>query len=260
MKIVTLVNEKGGVGKTTLATHIAAGMALYGYRVMIIDADAQGHATFSLGLKKEAGLYDLLVRDANFEQVVRQVDPAVYAPPGETVRGSLIAVPSNVETRTISGAVGDNLLLVHERLSELEGMIDYVVIDTSPTPSLLHGMIYVATDAIVYPTELETLSLDGLAESIRHKANANITRQGLGKPSIEVAGVQPTMYRVTNAHDDNLQMLLKQFGRFTWPAIPQRTIWVERALKNQMLYRFAPGDEATAHAWALTERVLKGVA
>lgn len=78
MKIITLLNEKGGVGKTTIATHIAAGLAVRGMRVLLVDADPQGHATVSLGLQKEPGLYDLLVRDATFKSVLRFIPPKAY--------------------------------------------------------------------------------------------------------------------------------------------------------------------------------------
>lgn len=260
VQIITLVNEKGGVGKTTLATHIAAGLAILGKRVVLVDADAQGHATVSFGFKKEPGLYDLLVRDADFERVLRVPDAARYGLPDQPVQGALYLLPGNVETRSITENVGDDLWLFQERFSELEGEIDAVVVDTSPTPSLLHGLIYMATDYLIHPTELENLSLDGLAESIRHKTKANATRTARGLKEIQVMGIQPTMYRITNAHDYNLQLLLQNFKRQTWPAIPQRTVWVERAEKKQMLFAYAPDNEATVEAWALVERVMKGLA
>ena len=65
--IISIASQKGGVGKTTLATHIAAGLAVKGHRVVLVDSDPQGHATVALGLPKEPGLYDLLVRDASFK-------------------------------------------------------------------------------------------------------------------------------------------------------------------------------------------------
>ena len=253
MKVITLANEKGGVGKTTLATHLASALALRGKQVMLIDADPQGHATLSMGLKKQPGIYDLLVREASFSDVVRVPSPA-------TLSGALYVLPGNIETRSITENVGDNLWLFEERFEEISESVDVVVIDTSPTPSLLHGLIYMATDFIIYPTELEHLSLDGLANSLQHKMKANVSRSGRGLNEIQVLGIQPTMYRVTNAHDYNFQLLLKQFGRVTWPAIPQRTIWVERATAGKMLFAYAPDDEATQHAWALADRVLKGIA
>ena len=75
MKVITLLNEKGGVAKTTMAVHAAAGLAIKGYKVVLIDADAQGHATIALGRQKEPGFYDLIVRGAPFDKVLRRINP-----------------------------------------------------------------------------------------------------------------------------------------------------------------------------------------
>src|SRR5690349_6791367 len=145
MKVISLINEKGGVGKTTLAAHIAAGLAIRRYRVVLADAAPQGHATLSLGLRKERGLYDLVGRDAPFKDVLRLVPPDVYGIPGAAHKGELYVIPSNAETRNIANTISDPFT-ADDRLTELEDLIDIVVFDTSPTPSLLHGAIYLATD------------------------------------------------------------------------------------------------------------------
>jgi chromosome partitioning protein len=155
MKTVSLINEKGGVGKTTLAIHIAAGLAIRGSRVVLADADAQGHATVSMGLKKSPGLYDLLVRGTAFREVLVPVNPERFGVPGSPCKGQLYVVPSNVETRSIPIQISDAFAVV-DRFRELENLVDVVVFDTSPTPSLLHGSIYLATDAIIYPTKCDS--------------------------------------------------------------------------------------------------------
>ena len=81
MRVITLLNEKGGVGKTTLAIHIAAGLSLRGYTVVLVDADPQGNATTALGLAKEPAVHDLIVRNASWRDSLRTVHPDVYSPP-----------------------------------------------------------------------------------------------------------------------------------------------------------------------------------
>lgn len=255
MQVITLLNEKGGVGKTTLAVHIATGLAIQGARVMLVDADPQGHATVSLGLPKQPRLYDLLVRDENFERCLFQPELKRLVNSDTPMKGQLWVLPGNIETRSISENVGDDLWRIQERFEELHGLIDVAVVDTSPTPSLLHGLIYMATDHLIYPTELEDLSLDGLAESIRHKTKANSNRAAKQLGDIQVMGIQPTMYRLTNAHDYNLQELAKTFRRQLWPSIPERTVWVERANAHQTLFAYAPDHIAAEEAWALVGRV-----
>jgi chromosome partitioning protein len=249
MKIITLLNEKGGVGKTTLSTHIAAGLALRGQRVILVDADPQGHATVALGLTKEPMLHDLLVRDLPFQQALRRVDTEVYAPPEEKVTGELLLVPSDASTRVIPLMTSD-VMVVRERFQELEDVIDVVVFDTAPTPSLLHGSIYMATDSIIYPTKCEFLSFDGLVESLRHKDEASKTRRNMGLSEVKVGGIIPMMYRSgTQADDYGINMLRERFGKLVWPAITLRTVWNQASFARRTLFSFAPETKAAAEAW-----------
>lgn len=124
MKVITLLNEKGGVGKTTLATHLAMGMAARGAKVLLVDGDPQGHATIRCGVKKSPGLYELLVRDAQWREVVVNVAPEKFGIPGEVLpAGRLWVLPSNVETRNIANSISESSLLAegwktgHRRLT-----------------------------------------------------------------------------------------------------------------------------------------------
>ncbi|MBZ0300675.1 MAG: ParA family protein [Anaerolineae bacterium] len=255
MKVITLLNEKGGVGKTTLATHIAAGLAVKGHRVILVDSDPQGHATVVLGLPKEPGIYNLLVREAPFKETMRIIPPEQYGIPGEQVTGQLCIVPSNIETRNIANSISD-AFAVSDRLSELESFFDFVIFDTSPTPSLLHGSIYLATDYIIYPTKCEYLSFDGLVESIKHREAAQAHRDKWNLGPIEVMGIVPTMYRnQTIEHSENLKELRAQFGSLVWPPIHQRTIWAEAVTMRQPVFAIAPQTKAAVEALALVDRV-----
>ncbi|MGQ9887294.1 MAG: ParA family protein [Aggregatilineales bacterium] len=255
MKVITLLNEKGGVGKTTLATHLAAGLALRGRRVALVDADPQGHATVMCGLAKEPGLYNLLVREAPFREVLRFVPPEQYRVADQQPSGQLFVIPSNVETRNIANSISD-AFAVSDRLRELERSFDYVIFDTSPTPSLLHGSIYLATDAIIYPTKCEYLSFDGLVESINHRQAAQAYRDKWNLGDIAVMGIVPTMFRTqTVEHSENLNELKKRFGKLVWPPIMQRTIWAEAATMRRPVFAIAPETKAASEAWALVNRV-----
>lgn len=255
MKTITLINEKGGVGKTTLAIHLAAGLAIRGYRVVLADADAQGHATVSLGLKKEPGMYELIVRGNSFREVLRPVSPDVFGIPGHACKGQLYAVPSNVETRSIPIQISD-AFTVADRFRELESLVDVVIFDTSPTPSLLHGAIYLATDSIIYPTKCEFLSFDGLLESFTHREMIQPTRDRWGLQDINVMGIIPNMYRSsTIVHQENLNKLKARYGAIVWPEVVMRTIWAEASTVGQLIYRFAPESGGARDAWNIVNRV-----
>lgn len=261
MKIITLLNEKGGVGKTTLAVHIAAGLAVRGKRVLLIDGDPQGHATVRSGLKKTPGLYDLLVRDAEFTQVTRRISGERFGLVGDRLPdGELLVLPSNVETRGIVNAI-DEAERLAIRLDELRDLVDVVLVDTSPTPSLLHGVFYTATDAVIYPTKLTYTSFDGLVESIKRRMAADETRAARWHlPRIEVLGIVPVEYRRgTNEQDANLAELRGQFGDLVWAPIPQRTIWTESESKALPVWNLRSSDPAAFDAWELLDRVEEGL-
>ena len=274
MKIISLLNEKGGSSKTTVATTIASGLAVRGQRVLLIDADPQGHGTIMLGLEKEPCIYDLLVRDALWSKTLRQVSDDQFTPRGQKPLGTLVALPSNVETRNIANSISDSGLLRY-RLDELQDVIDVVIIDTSPTPSLFHGSIYLAADAVIYPTQAEYLSVDGLIESLKHLDKANVTRLNeRGLEALKIAGIQPTMVDPkTVTHSEYLKLLTHEFKRLVWPPLPSRIVWADASAARQSIFRYVDEDvdpdsidagyqrskgeagSALREAWALVKRV-----
>lgn len=264
MKSVTIINEKGGVGKTTIAVTVAAGLAARGYRVLLVDADAQGHATISLKQRKFPGLYNLLVRYEDMLEeaggdmgrvyaAVTRAIPAAYYGGGE---GLLAVIGSNVETRNIAHSISDSWLL-RDRLEPLSNRFDWCIIDTAPTPSLLHGSIYMTSDWIVYPTLCEFWSMDGLAESIKRLDVVQRAR------TVRVAGIVPMRFRATTLeHRANLDLLREQFGGLVWREVPERIVWAEAASYQRPVFLHDPNSDAASHAWELVDRIeaLKEVA
>lgn len=260
MHVITLLNEKGGVGKTTSAVHIAAGLAIQGQKVLLIDSDPQGHATTRLGMKEFPGLYELLVRDAQWNQVLFSVNPERWA--GQhPIKGSgqIAVLPSNIETRLIPMALGDDIALFKERMDDLGNAFDTVVIDTPPTPSLLHTMIYLATDMIVYPVQCQLLALDGLGKSLKHIEKMNQSRESLGVSSAVFGGVLPTMFDGrTGAHQGGMEKLEKAFGGSVLPALRNLTAWREAEFAKRTIFSHAPGSPAEADMWSVIDHLKIG--
>jgi len=267
MKVLTFLNEKGGVGKTTLAGTIGAGLAIMGYRVLMIDADPQGHLTISFGLKKYHSLYDLLVRDAEFSDpgIVHTISPNIYAPPKglQQETGHLFIVPGNRETRLVAQALEGEPFRIRNRMIELEeeDIMDFVIFDTSPTPSTFHALIYLATDHILYPTEVTYLSFDGLIESIKHTTGYSKQRVQQGLSEIKLTGIIPTKFRSkTLEHQEKFETLRQNFGNLVWTPLPMSVVWEEAMARKCSIFRYAYDHAAAVDAWKVVrtaeERIL----
>lgn len=260
MYVVAFLNQKGGVGKTTLAVTLAAGLAGKGFNVLLIDTDPQGHAGFSLGVDKAPSFYDLLVRGADMGKVTKLVPPFRYLPKYEVdkAKGRLYIIPSNLETRGIPTQVSDDLIIL-KILVQLEKTkaIDFVIFDTSPTPSHIHKMLLIASDGVIYPTEVSTLSMDGLAESVKHVKAANRERVNQGLPQIRLLGIVPVRTRKTLEHRGNLKELETVFDTaVVWGAIPTRTVWEECTRERLSIFAYAPYEDATTDARLFINRFM----
>ena len=149
-------------------------------------------------------------------------------------------------------SVSDAFVLVR-KLEALQEFFDVCLIDTAPTPSLLHGAIYLAADWILYPTLCEFWSFDGLAESIEHQ-KALKKRQ---VKEVRVAGIVPMRFRAnTLEHTENLAKLTGKLGDLgvVWRPVAERIVWAEAATYQVPVFVHAPSSEAAADAWELVDR------
>lgn len=261
----TLTNEKGGVGKTTVAIHIAAGLAIQGAKVLLIDGDPQANATEYLGVKKRAGLFNLICQDeSEWRDELRRVDPVNWA--GDyTAEGELLILPASVANRAIAFST-DNVFRLRERIEELLQLmsLDAIIIDTSPTPDMLHTQFYAVTDWLIYPSEPEFLSIRGLKRTTDRLNDLNPVREARGWGEAQILGIQPTKCETnTNAHDYGLSKIVQAYKNKVWPTMPKRTVWRDCAweLKTIFAYRSKINSDSSeaglAEAWALVDRFIK---
>lgn len=238
MYVLAPMNESGGEGKTTTALTIATGLAIQGKRVVLIDADPNAKLTPSLGYKKRGSLYDLLVRDTEWSDLLIEVDSARYAPASGS-QGSLLLLPGNSETGNISNSIS-NPHLFGARLRELADVVDLVVVDTSPTANMLHGSVYMAADGVIYTAQPNFLSLGGLHETLKHTGQANDQRAADELADLKIIGIQPTFYRNTRIQDEYIRKYRSLYGRqIVWPAVPLANIWLEASAAQQSIFAYA---------------------
>lgn len=266
MKSIAIINNKGGVGKTTIATNLAGGLALRGHRVLVIDADPQGNATTALGGDKSPAFYNLVVRGASWADSISPCPQDLYTLPAHlahknpsTREGLLMVVPSNIETRFVAQFDGVMLALA-SRLAELRraDLYDYVIMDTSPNPNAIHDAVLVASDYVLVPTDCEMFSsLDGTPDSITHAANVRKSAAGAGLDVAKILGIIPNRYRATSVHDTFIEFLKRDFGDLVWQPIRLATAIVESQLNGEFLFtaKSAQNLEITSRLWEIVESV-----
>ena len=193
-KIISVINQKGGVGKTTTVINLAAGLSMKGKKVLVIDLDPQGNATTGLGLSNSSNsnttIYNVLNGNMNISEVIQPTEFENLDLVTSNVDLSGLEVETAGDSRR-AFKLKDELALI---LNDSSASYDYILIDCPPSLSLLTIMALVASDALVVPLQTEFFALEGLTQLIktidRIKSNLN--------PSLEIRGILLTMFDKRN--------------------------------------------------------------
>lgn len=264
MKIIAVTNRKGGVGKSTMTTHIAAGLALAGLNVGIVDTDSQGAAGVMLGQVDENGLYAALIEKKPMEQVARLVPTERFVPDGRWhTGGNLWLLPSSDRTYRIPYELQqDENFLFLETLEQFGewGKLDVILVDTNPTLSLFDGAVWLAADAYIYVTECERLSIAGVQDAMEQLGRVNRQRAKYLNRESHVLGIIPNKMRPsTTVHRMNISAIASTYAGLVWPPVTLRTAWVEAANLQEMIYRYAPDGQECRDAYAITTKTMEAI-
>ena len=231
MITLAIVNQKGGVGKTTTAVTIAHGLALRGYHTLLIDLDSQGNVADCLGLEAGNDLYRLMFPGIQepFEKVV--------IPSG---RERLDVVRSDKNTAQLKIALGAADLREYALDNLLKGLrYDVAILDCAPSMDVLHTAAMVAAHDVLVPTRLDQLAVKGVRDVLG-------TLHGLARISTcRLGAIIPTFYdRQTNESLLQLKHLAKTFREAVWPPVPQDVLCRESTRFGKTLYEYAPSSRA----------------
>ena len=183
-RVVSLVNQKGGVGKTTTAINLGASLAACERKVLLIDLDPQGNATSGVGLPKNesASMYPVLVDGTGLRSVIRQTElPMLHVGPS-----SVDLVGAELE---LSGADGREFRL-RKALEGVASDYDYVLIDSPPSLGLLTVNGLAAADVVLVPMQCEYFAIEGIAQLLN---TIDRVRDSLN-PRLEIEGIVLTMF------------------------------------------------------------------
>jgi chromosome partitioning protein len=251
-RIYTLVNQKGGVGKTTTAINLGAYLAYFGQRILVVDLDPQANATSCLGVEKRS------VKGGTYDALIGASPAAAHILHNPRLKLSLL--PSS------AGLAGAEVELVPElaresrlrdALKPLIDRYDYILIDCPPSLGILtlNGLV-AARDGVIIPVQCEYLALEGIGQLTQ---TIDRVRKALF-PELAVRGVVMTMFeRRTKLSNDVVLEVRTHFPDLVFTAVIPRSVRLAEAPSfGQPISSFAP-DSSGAHAYAaLAREVLEG--
>ena len=219
-KIISVANQKGGVGKTTTTVNLSTILAKKGKKVLLIDTDPQGNATSGLGIDKESDLstYDLLITDVAAEDIIQ-----------ETAIKNLYITPSNMnlagaEVQLVSMMSREQRM--KEKLDAIKNQFDYILIDCPPSLGLITLNAFTASDSVLIPVQCEYYALEGLGQLLN---TVELVRKHLNK-NLYVEGALLTMYDIrTNLANQVVREVKKFFQNKVYKTVIPRNVRVSEA-------------------------------
>ena len=219
-KIISIANQKGGVGKTTTAVNLSTILAKKGKKVLLIDTDPQGNATSGLGIEKEVELstYDLLIMEVPAKDIIQ-----------ETGIKNLYICPSNMnlagaEVQLVSMMSREQRM--KEKLDEIKEYFDYILIDCPPSLGLITLNAFTASDSVLIPVQCEYYALEGLGQLLN---TVELVRKHLNK-NLYIEGALLTMYDIrTNLANQVVREVKKFFQNKVYKTVIPRNVRVSEA-------------------------------
>ena len=219
-KVVSIANQKGGVGKTTTSVNLSTILAKKGKKVLMIDADPQGNASSGVGIDKdvEESVYNILIDDTEIEKVVKKTNIK-----------NLSICPSNIN---LAGAEVELVSMMSreqrlkEKLDPIKDNYDYIIIDCPPSLGLVTLNAFTASDSVLIPVQCEYYALEGLGQLIN---TVNLVKKHLNK-NIEIEGALLTMYDIrTNLSNQVVKEVKKYFNDKVYKNVIPRNVKLSEA-------------------------------
>jgi chromosome partitioning protein len=248
--IITVANQKGGVGKTTTVANLGAALAELNRRVLLVDLDPQSALSTIIGLESdqlEESIYNVLVHNTPIEKVIFEIVP------------NLEAIPANIDLAAaemeLISAMGRETIL-KERIDILRSRYHYIIIDSPPSLGLLTLNALTACDEVIIPLQAEYLAMRGMRflldmiEHVRQKIN----------PKLRIRGILGTMYKSRTIHSKEVMEEIRTiFGDKVFPIVVKSSIrFAEAPVAQLPIIHYEPKHEGARAYRKLAEVIING--
>lgn len=219
-RVISIANQKGGVGKTTTAVNLSTILAKKGKKVILIDGDPQGNATSGLGIDKEVeySLYDVLINEVDITKTLQ-----------DTCVKTLKVCPSNMDLAGAEVELVNQMSReqrLKERIDQIRDDYDFIIIDCPPSLGLITLNSFTASDSVLIPVQCEYYALEGLGQLLN---TINLVKKHLNK-KLEIEGAVLTMYDIrTNLSNQVVKEVKRYFDDKVYKTVIPRNIKLSEA-------------------------------
>nr|MBC8359177.1 ParA family protein [Candidatus Aminicenantes bacterium] len=251
--VIAIANQKGGCGKTTTCINLSACLAKKGFKVLIIDLDAQSHASLGIGVDVDNlsySIYDVIVKNLELEHTI----VPTYIKDLDVASASSMLTGAQLEIADLLGREGILRTSIYKMLNTNVKNYDYIIMDCSPSLNLLTINGLVAAQSILIPIQTHYFSLEGMKELF---STMKIVKERLNF-QLEIMGILPTLFDARTRMNRDILLEIKDYfkDKVFQTVIRMNIKLAEASLNKKSIFDHAPGSNGAHDYSALTEEIV----